>query len=99
MQDTNLKHSWDLYAGSHANAVSMIANILICAQDQTPQVLRESPDTSGHIFAYAHCCVGLSAGRLAHPGHGARTCWPGCKACLRYLCGSLKRSGICRTRT
>ena len=28
MQDTNLKHSWDLYAGSHANAVSMIANIL-----------------------------------------------------------------------
>jgi len=52
----------------------------ICAQDQTPQVLCESSDTSGHIFAYAHCCVGLSAGRLAHPGHGARTCWPGCKA-------------------
>ena len=28
MQDTNLKHSWDLYAGSHANGVSMIAKIL-----------------------------------------------------------------------
>ena len=29
MQDTNPKHSWDLYTGSQANAVSMVANILV----------------------------------------------------------------------